>query len=81
MCVFSVTDYNQWRLVKSKMYSIFKPNMRWSLNTNASDSFQGIFGGEDPENVCPGPVTGWNQEFDFKSTGTSPGTGGISIIT
>ena len=43
--LFSVTDYNQWRLVRSKMCSIFKPNMRWALNTNTSDSSQGIFGG------------------------------------
>ena len=43
--LFSVTDYNQWRLVRSKMCSIFKPNMRRALNTNTSDSSQGIFGG------------------------------------
>ncbi len=27
------------------MSSIFKPNMSWALNTNTSDSSQGIFGG------------------------------------
>ena len=43
--LFSVTDYNQQRLVRSKMCSIFKPNMRRVMNTNASDSSQGIFGG------------------------------------
>ena len=43
--LFSVTDYNQWRLVRSKMCSIFKPNMRRALNISASDSSQGIFGG------------------------------------
>ena len=43
--LFSVTDYNQQRLIRLKMCSIFKPNMRWALNTNASDSSQGIFGG------------------------------------
>ena len=43
--LFSVTDYNQQRLIRSKMCSIFKPNMRPALNTNASDSSQGIFGG------------------------------------
>ena len=37
--LFSVTDANQWRLVRSKMSSIFKPSMRRALNLNASDSF------------------------------------------
>ena len=35
---FSVTDFNQWRLVRSKMCTIFKPNVRRALNTNTSDS-------------------------------------------
>ena len=43
--LFSVTDFNQWRLVRSKMSTIFKPNVRRALNTNTSDSSQGIFGG------------------------------------
>ena len=49
VCVYlrliSVTNYNQRRLVSSKMCSIIKPYMRWALNTNASDSSQGIFVG------------------------------------
>ena len=43
--LFSVTDYNQRRLVRTKMSSIFKPNFRWALNLNTSESSQGIFGG------------------------------------
>ena len=43
--LFSVTDANQRRLVRSKMSNIFKPNIGWVLNQNTSDSSQGIFGG------------------------------------
>ena len=43
--LFSVTDNNQRRLVRNKMSLIFKPNIRRSLNTNVSDTTQGIFGG------------------------------------
>ena len=43
--LFSVTDANQRRLVRSKMSTIFKPNVRRALNLNTSDSSQGIFGG------------------------------------
>ena len=43
--LFSVTDANQRRLVRSKMSSIFKPSVRQALNLNTSDSSQGIFGG------------------------------------
>ena len=43
--LFSVTDFNQRRLVRSKMCTILKPNVRRVLNTNTSDSSQGIFGG------------------------------------
>ena len=45
--LYSVTDANQCRLVKSKMANIFKPNVRWALLWNALDSTQGIFG-DDP---------------------------------
>ena len=45
MKLFSVTDANQLRLVKSKRSSILKPSIRWALNLNTSDSSQGIFGG------------------------------------
>ena len=43
--LFSVTDADQQRLVRSKMSTIFKPSVRWALNLNTSDSSQGIFGG------------------------------------
>ena len=58
--LFSVTDFNQRRLVRSKMCTIFKPNVRRALNTNASDSSQGIFGGVS--NVIKNlKETGYNQ--------------------
>ena len=44
--LFSITDANQRRLVRSKMSNIFKPNVRRALNQQASDSSQGIFGGD-----------------------------------
>ena len=44
--LFSVNDENQYRLVKSKMANIFKSYVRWAVLLNASDSTQGIFGGE-----------------------------------
>ena len=43
--LYSFTDFNQWRLVKQKMATIFKPNLRWALTSYAVDSSQGIFGG------------------------------------
>ena len=43
--LFSVTDANQRRLVRSKMSTIFNSNVRWALNLKTSDSSQGIFGG------------------------------------
>ena len=45
MMLFSVTDYNQCRLVRNKMSSIFKPDLRGALNLNVSDHSQGIYGG------------------------------------
>ena len=44
--LFSVTDSNQRRLVKSKMASIFKPHFRRALLKNAQGTSDGIFGGE-----------------------------------
>ena len=44
--LFSITDANQPRLVRSKMSNIFKPNIRWALNQNTSGSSLGIFGGD-----------------------------------
>ena len=43
--LYSVTDFNQQRLVKTKMASIFKPALRRALTSYATDSSQGIFGG------------------------------------
>ena len=43
--LYSITDYNQQRLVRTKMCSIFKPNLRQALNLNVSDTSLGIFGG------------------------------------
>ena len=43
--LYSVTDYNQRRLVRTKMCSIFKSNLRRALNLNVSDTSLGIFGG------------------------------------
>ena len=42
--LFSVTDVNQRRLVRSRMFNTFKSNIRQSLNQNTSDSSQVIFG-------------------------------------
>ena len=47
LLLYSVTDFNQWRLVKQKMATIFKPNLRRALTSYTVDSSQGIFGGED----------------------------------
>ena len=44
--LFSVTDANQRRLVKSKMASIFKPTFRRALLKSSQDSSEGIFGGK-----------------------------------
>ena len=44
--LFSVTDANQRRLVKSKMASIFKPAFRRALLKSSQDSSEGIFGGK-----------------------------------
>ena len=45
--MYSVTDFNQQRLVKQKMATIFKPNLHWALTSYTVDSSQGIFGGEE----------------------------------
>ena len=45
--LYSVTDFNQWRLVKQKMATIFKPNLCRALTSYTVDSSQGIFGGEE----------------------------------
>ena len=45
--LYSVTDFNQWRLVKQKMATIFKPNLCRALTSYTVDSSQGIFGGTE----------------------------------
>ena len=45
LMLFSVTDAIQQRLVRSKMSTIFKPNVRQALDLNTSDSSQGVFVG------------------------------------
>ena len=42
--LFSITDVNQRRLVRSRMSNTFKPNIRQALNLNTLDSSQVIFG-------------------------------------
>merc|ERR1711895_304198 len=44
--LFSVTDKNQIRLVKSKMAKIFKPHFRQALLKSSQGTSDGIFGGE-----------------------------------
>ena len=43
--LYSITDFNQRRLVKNKKASIFKPALRRALTSYAAYSSQGIFGG------------------------------------
>ena len=45
--LYSITDFNQRRLVKQKMATIFKPNLCWALTSYTVDSSQGIFGGTE----------------------------------
>ena len=45
--LYSITDFNQRRLVKQKITTIFKPNLRQALTSYTVDSSQGIFGGEE----------------------------------
>ena len=45
--LYSITDFNQQRLVKQKMATIFKPNLCRALTSYTVDSSQGIFGGAE----------------------------------
>ena len=47
MHLYAVSDFNQWRLVKQKMATIFRPDFCWALTSYTVDSSLGIFGGED----------------------------------
>ena len=40
-----MSDANQHRLVRTKMSSIFRPQVRRAINQAVTDSSQGIFGG------------------------------------
>ena len=61
--LFSFTDANQPRLVRSKMSNIFKPNIRQALNQSTSGSSQGIFGGES--NVFKNMLQTWEGRQDL----------------
>ena len=43
--LFAVSDKNQHKLVRTKMSSIFRPQVRRAINQAATDSSLGIFGG------------------------------------
>ena len=43
--LFAVSDANQCRLVRTKMSSIFRPQVRRAINQAVTDSSLGIFGG------------------------------------
>ena len=47
MRLYAVSDFNQWRLVKQKMATIFRTDLRRALTSNNAESSQGIFGDED----------------------------------
>ena len=47
LCLYSVTDFNQRRLIKQNMAKIFKPDLHRALTSYTVDPSQGIFGGED----------------------------------
>ena len=47
MCLYAVSDFNQWRLVKQKMATIFKMDFCRALTSYNADSSLGIFGGEE----------------------------------
>ena len=45
--LYAVSDFNQQRLVKQKMATIFQPDLPRALTSYTMDSSLGIFGGED----------------------------------
>ena len=47
MRFYAISDFNQLRLVKQKMATIFRADFHRPLTSYSADSFQGIFGGED----------------------------------
>ena len=47
MHLYAVSDFNQQRLVKQKMATIFRADFHRALTSYNADSSQGIFGGED----------------------------------
>ena len=47
MCLYAVSDFNQWRLVKQKMATIFRVDLCHNLTSYKADSSIGVFGGEE----------------------------------
>ena len=47
MRLYAVSDFNQRRLVKQKMATIFRPDFCRALTSYTLDSSLGVFGGED----------------------------------
>ena len=47
MRLYAVSDFNQQRMVKQKMATIFRADFHWALTSYNADPSQGIFGGED----------------------------------
>ena len=47
MRLYAVSDFNQWRLVKQKMATIFREDLCRSLTSYTADPSLGVFGGEE----------------------------------
>ena len=47
MRLYAVSDFNQQRLVKQKMSTIFRADLHHSLTSYKADPSQGVFGGEE----------------------------------
>ena len=45
--LYSVTDFNQQRLVKQKIATIFRANLHPNLTSYKADPSVGVFGGEE----------------------------------
>ena len=47
MLLYSVSDFNQWRLVKQTMATIFRADLCHNLTSYKADSSIGVFSGEE----------------------------------
>ena len=47
MLLYAVSDFNQRRLVKQKMATIFRPDLRHNLTSYMADPSLGVFGGQE----------------------------------